>query len=322
MRTLPPGYRIRRPTFDDIDGVADVLLADDLIDTGVPHFDADFARDQWSTPGFELDEDAWVVSAPDGTIVAHANVMPDGDGRLKSWGVVHPEHRGRGIGSTVLDRIEARAAERLAAWPEGALTIAVTDTDAAGAALARSRGFEHVRSFRHLQIDPTGPTDAGEPPAGIEIRGIDPERDLPTIHAIFVEAFRDEWGYRVIPFEEWLGTEVETESFDPTLWLLATARDEAVGALTGVVWGDRGWIGELGVRRAWRRRGIATALLRRAFATFASRGLPRVMLNVDVENTTAAVRLYERVGMRKARGWEVYEKPAARITRSEDQGSS
>jgi hypothetical protein len=33
-----------------------------------------------------------------------------------------------------------------------------------------------------------------------------------------------------------------------------------------------------------------------------------VMLNVDSENTTGAVRLYERVGMRTARAWDVYEK--------------
>ena len=67
-------------------------------------------------------------------------------------------------------------------------------------------------------------------------------------------------------------------------------------------------MGELGVLAPWRGRGIATALLGRAFATFASRGLPRVMLNVDSENSTGAVRLYERVGMRTARAWDVYEK--------------
>jgi ribosomal protein S18 acetylase RimI-like enzyme len=176
--------------------------------------------------------------------------------------------------------------------------------------VVRSRGFEQVRTFRHLQIDLAGaPPDPGERPAAIEIRGIGPDRDLRRIHAIFVEAFSREWGYRPIPFEEWVGTEVETPGFDPSLWLLATEGDEAVGALSGVVWGDRGWVGELGVRAPWRGRGIASALLRRAFATFASRGLPRVMLNVDSENSTGAVRLYERVGMRTVRAWDVYEKP-------------
>ena len=308
MRSLPDGYAIRPASFEDLDGVAEMLLADDLADTGQSDFDADFLRDQWSSPGLDLSVDAWVVTDPRSTIVGHANVAPDGDGKLKSWGLVHPDHRGRGIGSVLLDRIEARAAERVEPG-SGSVFTAVTDVDAAGAALVGSRGFERVRSFRHLQLDLDGPPlEPGEPPPGIEINGIEPERDLVRIHAIFVEAFREEWGYRVIPFEEWSSLEVETTSYDPSLWLLATDGDEAVGALSGVVWGDRGWVGELGVRKPWRGRGIASALLRRAFATFASRELPRVMLNVDAANPTGAVRLYERLGMRTVRGWDVYEK--------------
>ena len=310
MRPLPDGYEIRSPSFEDVERVAEVLLADDLAETGESEFDTDFVRDQWSKPGVELSEDAWVVTDPNETIVAHTNLSPDGEGKLKSIaGVVHPEHRGRGIGSALLDRLEARASDRLRGIPAGILHTAVNVSDPAAAALVRSRGFEHVRTFRHLQIDLDGsPGDPGDSPAGIEIRGIEPERDLRRIHAIFLEAFSHEWGYRVIPFEEWVGLEVETASYDPSLWLLATDGDEAVGALSGVVWGHRGWVGELGVRPPWRGRGIASALLRRAFATFASRGLARVMLNVDSENSTGAVRLYEGVGMRTLRAWDVYEK--------------
>ena len=310
MRPLPPGYEIQPPTFDDVDGVAEMLLADDLADTGESDFDADFVRDQWSPPGLDLSEDAWLALGPDRTVVGHANVAPDGEGKVKSWGIVHRDHRGLGLGSALLDRIEARALQRLGASAGGSLFTAVTDTDAAGAALVAARGFQRVRTFRHLQLDLDGRArEPGEPPPGIQIRGIDPERDLRRVHAIFVEAFRDEWGYRVIPFEEWSGLEVETPSYEPSLWLLATDGEEAVGALSGVVWSDRGWVGELGVRRAWRGRGIASALLGRAFAMFASRGLSRVMLNVDSENSSGAVRLYERLGMRTVRGWDVYEKP-------------
>jgi len=129
-------------------------------------------------------------------------------------------------------------------------------------------------------------------------RRIGAEADLVSAHAVFVEAFRDEWGYHPDPFEEWRALEVEIPSFDPSLWLIATEGERVVGALNAIVWGDRGWIGELGVRRAWRGRGIASAMLRRSFATFAERGLPRVLLNVDFDNPTGAVALYEKVGMR------------------------
>lgn len=72
---------------------------------------------------------------------------------------------------------------------------------------------------------------------------------------------------------------------------------------------DRGWVAELGVKPAWRGRGIGSAMLRRSFTSFAERGLSRVMLNVHSENPTGAVGVYERVGMRAVRGWDIYEKP-------------
>ena len=306
---LPDGFEIRPPGFEEVEDVTEMLVATDLADTGTSESDADLIRDQWSSPGFQPSEDAWVVTAPDRAIVAYGSVTPDGEGKIKSWGVVHHDHRGRGLGAALLDRMEARASQRLRGIPAGKMHTAVGDEDASAVELVRSRGFAHVRTFRHLQIDLAGPPpDPGEPPDGIAIRGIEPERDFRRVHAIFVEAFSREWGYRAIPFEEWLGNEVEVPSFDASLWLLATAGDVAVGGLTGVVWGDRGWVGELGVLAPWRGRGIASALLRRAFATFASRGLPRVMLNVDSQNSTGAVRLYERAGMRTARAWDVYEK--------------
>jgi mycothiol synthase len=308
MAPFPAGYAVRNPSSDDAVGLAELLRADDLAEVGESTLDVGFVRDQWSNPGLDLAADAWIVTATDDAIVGYAHGLPEGDAKIRSWFVVHPGHRGLGIAATLLGRIEARAAERLRGVPSGVLHIAIADADDAAAALVRGRGFERVHTFLHLQIDLAAPFDPGEPPTGIRIVGIDPDRDLPRIHSIFVEAFRNEWGYRVIGFDEWLETEVETPSYDPTLWLLASDGEEPVGALSGVAWSDRGWVGELGVREAWRGRGIASALLRRSFATFAERGLGRVMLNVDATNTTGAVRLYERVGMRKARGWDVYEK--------------
>ena len=53
-RRLPDGYAIRPASLEDLDGVAEMLLADDLADTGQSDFDADFLRDQWSSPGLDL----------------------------------------------------------------------------------------------------------------------------------------------------------------------------------------------------------------------------------------------------------------------------
>jgi len=308
MHPLPEGYEIRPATLDDLNAVTAVMQAADVDVTGGSDLDADMIRDLWSSPSIDLALDSWVVSNGD-DIVAYAHVQEDGETRLKGWGDVHPDQLGRGIGSALLDRVEARATERFAAVPPGVLDLAVADGNDDAVALMRSRSFGHARSFRHMQIDLDGTAvDPGEPPDGIVIRGIEPERDLAEIHAIFVDAFRDEWGYREVSFEEWKGNEVDTPSFDPGFWFIAEDESGPVGAVSGLIWGELGWVGELGVRKPWRGRGIAATLLRRSFSMFASRGLSRVRLNVDADNPTGAVALYEQVGMRKVRGWDIYEK--------------
>ena len=71
---------------------------------------------------------------------------------------------------------------------------------------------------------------------------------------------------------------------------------------------EMGWIGSLGVLREYRHRGLATALLHQSFGDFYRRGKKRVGLGVDAQNLTGALRLYQGVGMRVARQYNIYEK--------------
>jgi ribosomal protein S18 acetylase RimI-like enzyme len=70
---------------------------------------------------------------------------------------------------------------------------------------------------------------------------------------------------------------------------------------------DLGWVSSLGVRRPWRRQGLALAILHHAFREFAARGKPRAGLGVDSQNLTGATRLYEKAGMRLVREGREYE---------------
>ena len=94
---------------------------------------------------------------------------------------------------------------------------------------------------------------------------------------------------------------VATDKFDPGLWLLAWHDGVLAGALVGQPQSGEdpalGYIAELGVRRPYRGRGIAEALLRTAFGRFHARGCVGVSLHVDTESITGATRVYERAGM-------------------------
>ena len=71
---------------------------------------------------------------------------------------------------------------------------------------------------------------------------------------------------------------------------------------------DMGWVDVLGVRRPWRRRGLALALLHHTFGEFYQRGKRKVGLGVDAQSLTGATRLYEKAGMHVQRQYATYEK--------------
>jgi mycothiol synthase len=305
---LPDGFSLRAPSSDDVEPVADVLLADDLDNAGQSVLDADFLRQEWSREAFDPATNAWVVADGTGTIVGYGQVMLEEPAVAESWGIVHPNYRQRGIGSSLLDRMEERGSELLAGLPSARLRNAINSGDSAAAALLQARGFEVVRHFWHMQIDLLRPVEVTQWPRGVEARAIEPPADLLTVHAVLDRAFADDWGYHPQPIDRWAEDHQGSPSFDPTLWLLATEGGKPVGALTASVFGDRGWVSELGVLPSHRGRGIGGALLRRSFETFAGRGLPRVMLNVDAENPTHATALYERAGMRVINRWDLWER--------------
>lgn len=305
---LPAGYRLRSPAPGDLDAVADVLIADELDKAGQIVLGVDFVRAEWSRAGFDLATDAWVVADGAGVIAGYVQARPEESSLVECWGVVHPGHRGRGIGSVLLDLTEERASGLLAGLGSGRLRHAINSGDRAAAAMLQARGLRLVRHFWHMQIDLAGQFEPGSPPEGINITGIEPPGDLPVIHAVLNKAFADHWGHQPEPFDRWAGDQMGSPRYDPALWLQATAAGQPVGALIGHVGDDRGWVDYLGVLPPCRGRGVGTALLRRSFATFTGRGVRHVILNVDAENTTGATALYERAGMRVINRWDLWER--------------
>ena len=151
-----------------------------------------------------------------------------------------------------------------------------------------------------MLVEHEGEPLAPEWPEGFRV-GTFESGDGPVFHAALDEAFADEWNHVSMPFEQWAEHRVNVPDFDPTLWFIVREGDEIAAVLRcDAERAGAGWIGALGVRRPWRRRGLGLALLRHAFGEFYRRGQRRVGLGVDAENPTGATRLYERAGMHVA----------------------
>jgi ribosomal protein S18 acetylase RimI-like enzyme len=119
------------------------------------------------------------------------------------------------------------------------------------------------------------------------------------------EAFSDHWGHTRGTYEEWLHRFSER---DLSLWFIAWDGDQVAGYSLCRFRMGIGWVGTLGVRRPWRKRGLGEALLLHSFAEFHRRGMQTIGLGVDAANPTGATRLYQKAGMKVAAEYVIYEK--------------
>jgi GNAT superfamily N-acetyltransferase len=221
-----------------------------------------------------------------------------------------PEHRGRGIRRALLHWIEARMRQTAAEHPAGAPRVFSTwapDKAQSLIALLESEGYRPARYFHKM----LRPLDESLPdfimPAGLEMRPVLPEH-YRLIWEASDEAFRDHWGYSPAEdayYQEWLEDPV---IFTPKLWQIAwdMEKDEVAGQVRTFI--DelenekyarrRGYTEFISVRRPYRKRGLARALIAESLRVQRARGMTESALTVDTENLSGATRLYEDCGFK------------------------
>jgi mycothiol synthase len=308
--TLPAGYTSRPATLDDLDVIAALIQAADLADLGFSDPMRDQLRYEWSTVGFDIGNDTRLAIEPNGRLAAYAEVVAhDPTRQISSWACVAPDRRGLGLGSLLADWIEAHAHGKL---PAGSVRVPLRNspsaTDVAAHDLLGGRGFAHIRSFRLMQKMLLSNEPVEPPIDGVSIRRSSRGPDDRILFQILDEAFREHFGYEPYSFEDWSTQWFGDPNYDADLVFVAFDGEEPVGLSMALVEEGIGFIGELGIRTPWRRRGIGRGLLRLGFVELARRGVREVRLIVDAENASGATRLYEEVGMSIRREWHVYEK--------------
>lgn len=285
----------------DAAAVTEVVAALEAALYGQTTFSQADLEEEWSE--VDLQHDAWVVRDGD-RVVGYGVVRERGD----PWQVeayVHPDARGRGIGTSIATWLEADAVRRGARR----LQNGVLEADAAARGLLESLGYRPVRVFREMRVELQAAPPAPRWPDGLRVVAFDPDRDAREFHAAHQAAFADHWDPRPRDFATWSKGHLEGERFDPALWCVVRAEDEiAAGTIcTGETYGG-GFVHALFTRRPWRRQGVGAALLADAFGRFWERGERTIGLSVDAASDTGAFRLYERAGMSPTLGWMLYEK--------------
>jgi ribosomal protein S18 acetylase RimI-like enzyme len=306
-----PGLRLRpyagEPDLADLVRIGNAEAAADGIERRVS---IGQLMPSFANPGDHFDPARDVTVAElDGRPVAYQmrNWVDTTDG-LREYrldGGVEPAARRRGIGTALLQDGERRWRAHAAANPdERPQTFGswAGDSQPGAAALFRGAGFAPARYF--FDMSRTGLDDAVAAPLpdGLELRPITHDLALAVWRAD-VEAFKDHWGGfdgSDARLDEWLAR----PSTDLSLWIVAFDGEEVAGGIINTIDRDeneelgmrRGWLSSVFTRRAWRRRGLAQALITHSLVALRERGMTVASLGVDADNPSGALGVYERTG--------------------------
>lgn len=232
---------------------------------------------------------------------------PDSEGRIRVGieGGVHPEHRGRGVGTAVMERMEARGGEAAQRQHPGWAFHFDTGGGLAGSsarAFHHRRGYETARHF-HLMSRPLSPSDSSgqllpsPTSADVVIRAPEPQEEEAVLQA-HRAAFADHWGSAPPSAERW-HEKWTSRSSRHRVSRIAVDDSGAVLAysLCGQ-WVERElYVNLLGTVPSARGHGLGSAVLAHTIeAAAASRDYSVIELEVDSESLTGATRLYERMG--------------------------
>ena len=307
---------LRPPRDDEIPEIARLINAASRAEHGVDDITETELRRWFGSPQLDLQRDIFVAEENGGP-VAYADVGDAGDTGEQFWIDVRlPPEAGEAVGEALLAAAERRAVERAAELRPGTPPRIIADAASTNERLATllvRAGFRLYRHAYRMVADLDRELDEPRFPDGLEVRNFEAGEERAVFDAVN-EAFEDSWDHVSGSFEEWCHWTIENELFDPQLWWVARDGDEIAGfclCRPNETEADMGWVASLGVRRPWRRRGLARALLLASFHEFKRRGFARVGLGVDADSRTGANLLYESAGMRPIRQHDLYEKTPA-----------
>lgn len=237
---------------------------------------------------------------------------------IEGW--VRPDRRRQGIGRALLAWSERHAAALVEAKTfDASLTphigFGLVESNPAAVAFAASTGYPTVRYGFLMRRDLTAPIPDVALPEGIELRPVLPEHHR-RIWDADIEAFLDHHEPRDRDESDFEAT-FHGPNADTSLWRVAWDGDEVAGSVINEIDAAEnarlgltvGWLEHVSVRRPWRGRGVASALIVESLRALRDAGMQLAALGVDGLNPTGALSLYERLGFYRHETWHTYRRP-------------
>ncbi|MFC7548282.1 GNAT family N-acetyltransferase [Plantactinospora sp. GCM10030261] len=313
---FPDGWQVRRPTLDDVPEILAMAQAACLAATGQPEFTDQEVREALTAGQADPARDSWLAIDPAGAVAGWAYLDgPDDDAEEFVEVFVRPDGGAPAL-APLLQRQLLRVAERAVDLGHPRMTVraGAVPTERDWISVLRAAGFAFVkRSARMRRALDDVSAEPPPPPPGMLIRPVNPddEAELRLVHDILETAFRDAPDHSPTPYDRWRADLAALPNVAWDEWFLAHVDGVPAGALQSSdqqVDNGEGWVKRLAVLRAYRRRGVGGALLRRAFAAYAGKGRTHAGLGVDLSNPTEAVRLYRAVGMTAEYEADIFER--------------
>jgi ribosomal protein S18 acetylase RimI-like enzyme len=262
----------------------------------------------------DFSTDTRLTFESDGTLAAAGMVStpPTGGFRADLFGGVHPDRRGQGLGRALLGWQYERATQIHAVTAPGdqwQAEIGVMAGEPTAARLFARLEFAAVRYFFEM-LASTASTSGAALPAGLRSEVPTPSIDRPLFDA-HVEAFADHWGAQRRDYDKWLSLALHSKNFRPDLSRVAFDGDEIAGYVLTYRDNDpiRSYIGQVGTRRPWRGKGLASALMAEVIEASGQAGYSHICLAVDADSPTGAVGVYERAGFKQEHSFVAYQRP-------------
>lgn len=318
-------------TRNDLPEVWELLQVVNRVDDNDYYETIEDLNTQFEDPRSTPKTDARILRNALGKLVAFARIWAIPEPMNENVGFlsceIAPEARERGLEQECIEWMEGRAAERLEEIAEA------NDADDLPRVLRvdfpesspylefyRARGFRHVRSSFNMQRDLHESIPAHALADGLTLHPYEREFDE-AVREAFNASFRDHWGHQDASPQIWETGVAGVSDLRRDLSLVVRESDvtSPQSPRTSGAQGDgvrvaafcinfenttdnerrgirRGWIGILGTRREWRKRGIASALIAESMRRFRAEGFDSIGLGVDTENLSGALKLYQALG--------------------------